>query len=256
MQIILHCVNAAQRFWNNMTLVVAPAMGATFLRGKNMSVSLFDILGPITVGPSSSHTAGAVRIGLACRMLLGEEIKTAKVTLYGSFAETAKGHGTDKAVVGGLLGHRPADIENRDSLEIAKKIGMKVIFQEAQESRYHPNTVKIEAEGVSGKKFKMRAASVGGGSIVINSINEFTIETPCNQDTLVIIHLDIAGMLSAITTVMSWAGYNISNMTLKRTKRNGEVVSIIETDVPVADDTVNMLRMTKNVNQVIRIPKF
>ena len=221
-----------------------------------MSVSLFDILGPITVGPSSSHTAGAVRLGLACRMLLDEEIKSAKITLYGSFAETYRGHGTDKALVGGLLGHRPEDIENRDSLDIAVQKGMEIEVETAEEPRYHPNTVKIEAVGVSGKKIKLRGASVGGGAIKLNTLNEFTINTPCNQDTLVIIHTDVAGILSTITTIMAWAGYNISNMTLTRTKKNGDVVSLIETDIPVAEETVDMLRKTKNVIQIIKIPKF
>lgn len=221
-----------------------------------MSISLFDILGPITIGPSSSHTAGAVRIGLACRMLLGEDVATAKITLYGSFAQTYKGHGTDKALVGGLLGHKPSDTENRDSLNIAREKGMDIIFDIAEEPRFHPNTVKIEAVGVSGKTINMRGASLGGGAIKINTLNGFTIDTPCNQDTLVIIHLDVAGMLSAITTVLAWAGYNISNMTLTRTKKSGDVVTLIETDVPVAEDTVDMLRKTKNVIQVIKIPKF
>ena len=231
-------------------------MGATFFKRKNMSVSLFDILGPITVGPSSSHTAGAVRLGLACRMLLDEDIKKAKITLFGSFAETAKGHGTDKAIVGGLLGHKPSDIENRRSLEIAQEKGMEISFEEAQEPRYHPNSVRIEAESVSGKTINLRGSSLGGGAIMINTLNGFTINTPCNQDTLVIIHLDVSGILSAITTIMSWAGYNISNMSLTRTKKNGDVVSLIETDVPVAEDTVDMLRKTKNVIQIIKIPKF
>ena len=221
-----------------------------------MSISLFDILGPITVGPSSSHTAGAVRIGLACRMLLDEEIKSAKVTFYGSFAETYKGHGTDKAIVGGLLGHSPADGEVRDSLQIAEKQGMEVTFLTAQEPRYHTNTAVIEAIGVTGKTIKLRGCSLGGGAIKLNTLNGFTINTPCNQDTLVVIHTDVSGILSALTSILAWAGYNISNMYLTRIKRSGDVVTLIETDVPVAEETVDMLRRTKNVMQIIKIPRF
>ena len=112
-----------------------------------MSISMFDILGPITVGPSSSHTAGAVRLGLACRTILGEEVKKAKITFYGSFADTYRGHGTDKAVIGGLLGFNTDNVKIRESLQLAQFRGMQYEFFTGEESRYHPNTLAIEASG-------------------------------------------------------------------------------------------------------------
>lgn len=220
-----------------------------------MSIGLFDILGPVTVGPSSSHTAGAVRIGYACRILLAEEIVSAKITFYGSFAETYSGHGTDKAIVGGLLGLSPADTEVRNSLQTAVEKGVKIEFETADEPRFHPNTAVVEAHSKN-KSIHMRACSLGGGAIKINTLNNFKIETPCNQDTLVIIHKDVSGILAAITTIMAWDGYNISNMTLARTKKAGDVVTLIETDVPVLTKTVDMLRNTKDVVEIIIIPKF
>ena len=170
-----------------------------------MSVNMFDILGPITVGPSSSHTAGAIRIGLACRIILGEDVKKAKVTFYGSFADTYRGHGTDKAVIGGLLGFNTDNVKVRDSLQLAQLRGMEYELTTAEEPRFHPNTVRIEAQGAL-KSVNLRGVSVGGGAIRLVELNGFAIDAACLYDTLVVFHQDAPGTLAGMAQTLSGCG--------------------------------------------------
>ena len=130
-------------------------------------MSIFDIIGPVMVGPSSSHTAGAVRIGYICYKLMGEPIINADIGLYGSFLATGAGHGTDKALVAGLLGMLPDDIRVPDSFKIADQIGMRYKFQEAHLTQAHPNTAVLGLTGKSGRNLEVVAESVGGGRINI-----------------------------------------------------------------------------------------
>ena len=220
-----------------------------------MSISMFDILGPITVGPSSSHTAGAVRLGLACRTLLGEEVKKAKITFYGSFADTYRGHGTDKAVIGGLLGYNTDNVKIRESLQLAQFRGMEYEFTTAEDGRYHPNTLRIEA---AGKEFtvSLRGASIGGGQIRIQELNGFPMEASCLMDTLLVVHRDSPGVLASIATTLNSAGYNIGNLRLNRTKRDGDVITIIENDNRVDEATMEVLLGLPEVIKVISMPKF
>ncbi|WP_458862459.1 L-serine ammonia-lyase, iron-sulfur-dependent subunit beta [Acidaminobacterium chupaoyuni] len=220
-----------------------------------MSISMFDILGPITVGPSSSHTAGAVRIGLAARTILGEEVKTAKITFYGSFADTYRGHGTDKAVVGGLLGFNTENVKIRESLQLAQFRGMKYEFFTAEEARYHPNTLKIEASGKT-KSITLRGASIGGGQIRIQELNGFPMEASCLMDTLLVVHKDSPGVLANIAMTLNQAGYNIGNLRLNRTKREGDVITVIENDTKVDEKTMEAMRKIQDVLRVISMPKF
>lgn len=220
-----------------------------------MSVSMFDILGPITVGPSSSHTAGAVRLGLACRTILGEDIKHAKITFYGSFADTYRGHGTDKAIVGGLLGFDTDNVKIRESLELAKFRGMKYEFLTGDEPRYHPNTLMIEAEG-KGKHVAIRGASIGGGQVRIQELNGFPIEASCLMDTILIVHKDSPGVLANIASTLNAAGYNIGNLRLTRTQRQGDVITVIENDSRADEKTVELLEHLDEVLRVISMPKF
>lgn len=220
-----------------------------------MSVSMFDILGPITVGPSSSHTAGAVRLGLACRTILGEDIKHAKITFYGSFADTYRGHGTDKAIVGGLLGFDTDNVKIRESLELAKFRGMKYEFLTGDEPRYHPNTLMIEAEGKE-KHVAIRGASIGGGQVRIQELNGFPIEASCLMDTILIVHKDSPGVLANIASTLNAAGYNIGNLRLTRTQRQGDVITVIENDSRVDTKTVEQLESLDEVLRVISMPKF
>ncbi len=220
-----------------------------------MSVNMFDILGPITVGPSSSHTAGAIRIGLACRMIVGADIKKARVTFYGSFADTYRGHGTDKAVVGGLLGFSTDNVKVRESLQLAQFRGMEYEIVTAEEPRFHPNTVRIEASG-GGRSVNLRGISVGGGAIRLVELNGFAIDAACLYDTLLVFHKDTPGTLAGIAQTLSGSGYNIGNLRLARDKREGDVMTVIETDVPVDRETVTALEQVGSVGAVVSIPKF
>lgn len=220
-----------------------------------MGINMFDILGPITIGPSSSHTAGAVRIGLVCRTILGGDVKKAKITFFGSFAETYRGHGTDKAVIGGLLGFNTNNEKIRESLRLAEFRGMQFEITTSDESRYHPNTVLIEASSKE-KSLRLRGESIGGGAINISEINGFAIQASCIYDTVIIFHHDAQGILAAIAYNLSEAGYNIGNLRLSRTKRDGDVITVVETDAKVDEETIGKLKEINNVSDVVAVPKF
>ena len=220
-----------------------------------MSIGLFDILGPITIGPSSSHTAGAVRIGLVCRMLLDDDIKHARITFYGSFADTYHGHGTDKAVVGGLLGFFPDNEKIRASLRLAEFRGLSYEIFTAEDPRMHPNTVMIEAR-TKDKSVRIQGASVGGGAIRITEINGMAVQITFNEDTLILFHRDSPGVLASIAHILSSNGYNIGNLRLSRTRREGDVITVVETDVPVDQTTVSQLWSVESVSEAVVIPRF
>ena len=220
-----------------------------------MSIGLFDILGPITIGPSSSHTAGAVRIGLVCRMLLDDDIKHARITFYGSFADTYHGHGTDKAVVGGLLGFFTDNEKIRESLRLAEFRGLSYEIFTAEDPRMHPNTVMIEAR-TKDKSVRIQGASVGGGAICITEINGMAVQITFNEDTLILFHRDSPGVLASIAHILSSNGYNIGNLRLSRTRREGDVITVVETDVPVDQTTVSQLWSVESVSEAVVIPRF
>lgn len=220
-----------------------------------MSIGLFDILGPITIGPSSSHTAGAVRIGLVCRMLLEDDVKHARITFYGSFADTYHGHGTDKAVVGGLLGFRTDNEKIRESLRLAEFRGLSFEIFTTEDPRLHPNTVVIEAQSKE-KNVRIQGASVGGGAIRITEINGMAVQITFVEDTLILFHRDSPGVLASIAHILSSNGYNIGNLRLSRTRREGDVITVVETDVPVDPSTVDQLRSVESVSEAVVIPRF
>lgn len=220
-----------------------------------MGIGLFDIMGPITIGPSSSHTAGAARIGLACRMLLDDEVKSAKITFYGSFADTYHGHGTDKAVIGGLLGFHTDNEKIRESLRLAEFRGLTYEIFTAEDPRLHPNTVAIEASSRD-KTVRLQGASIGGGAIRITQVNGMAVQMTFSEDTLILFHRDSPGVLASIAHILSSNGYNIGNLRLSRTRREGDVITVVETDVPVDRATAEQLRSVESVSEVTVIPKF
>ena len=196
-------------------------------------LDIFDILGPVMVGPSSSHTAGAVRIGRMARTLLGGEPVRAKIGLYGSFAETGQGHGTDKALVAGLLGLKPDDMKIPNSFDLAKQRGMKFTFETARLREAHPNTAVLEVELANGKALTLQAASTGGGRIRVDKLNGVEVSFTGAFNTLVIRHKDIAGELADVTRELSNGRVNIANMSLCRDRRVGDALTVIETDQKV-----------------------
>lgn len=213
-------------------------------------LDIFDILGPVMVGPSSSHTAGAVRIGRMARTLLGEQPVKAEIALHGSFAETGQGHGTDRALVAGLLGMKPDDLEIPRSFELAAEQGMEVAFKTVQLREAHPNTAVLTVEGKNGEKLTVQAASTGGGRIRVDSLNGVEVSFTGAFNTLVVHHQDVAGELSRITNELAVGGVNIANMSLCRNRRGGDVLTIIETDHKLQADVVRRIGSLYAVDHV------
>ncbi len=196
-------------------------------------LDIFDILGPVMVGPSSSHTAGAVRIGRMARVLLGAAPVQADIGLYGSFAETGQGHGTDRALAAGLLGMRPDDLDIPRSLELARERGLSVTFRTVRLREAHPNTALIRAEAADGRRIELQAASTGGGRIRVDRLNGVDVNFTGAFHTLIVRHQDRAGKVADVTRELSNARVNIANMSLCRSRRGGDALMVIETDQPV-----------------------
>lgn len=213
-------------------------------------LDIFDILGPVMVGPSSSHTAGAVRIGRMARTLLGGQPVKAEIGLHGSFAETGQGHGTDKALVAGLLGMKPDDLDIPRSFELAAERGLKFEFRTVQLREAHPNTAVLTVEDEAGKRIKVQAASTGGGRIRVDSLNGVEVSFTGAFNTLVVHHQDVAGELSRITNELAVGGVNIANMSLCRNRRGGDVLTIIETDHKLQPDVVQRIGSLYAVDDV------
>lgn len=204
-------------------------------------MDIFDILGPVMVGPSSSHTAGAVRIGLMARTLLGSEPVRANIHLHGSFAETGMGHGTDRALVAGLLGMKPEDLRIPNSFEIANEQGFEFHFDTRDLRDAHPNTAMICVYDKDGKRLEIQASSIGGGRIVVNKLDGITVNFTGAYNTLVIRNLDFYSSEAAVTTILNQFRINIANMSMWRQKRGGEALMIIETDQHVSPRQVEFI---------------
>ena len=213
-------------------------------------MNVFDIMGPIMVGPSSSHTAGAAKIGFTARQLLREEIKQVKLYLHGSFLATGKGHGTDKALIAGLLGMKPDDNRIPESFQYAKEQGLVYEFAGIELKNAHPNSVLLKLEGVKGNKLEIVASSIGGGSIMINQINGIQADVCACYPTLIVNNEDKPGHVSMVTSVLSHKAVNIGTMRIYRDKRGGNAVMIIECDQEVSLDVIETLRKAEGVRKV------
>jgi L-serine dehydratase len=216
-------------------------------------MNVFDIIGPVMVGPSSSHTAGAVRIGRMVRALLAEEPVEAVIAFHGSFARTYKGHGTDKAIIAGLLGMLPDDLQIRDSLELAGQKGLQYRFEMLELKDAHPNTVQIETAGRTGKIVKVQGASVGGGNILIQKLNGLEVEFTGQYHTLVICHKDTPGAIAAVTNLLAYSEVNIAQMKVYRSHRGGEAMMVIETDQEIGEELRSMLGKLPKITSVTAI---
>lgn len=203
---------------------------------------LFDLIGPQMIGPSSSHTAGAAKLGKVAYRLANGKIKTARVTLYGSFADTGKGHGTDRAIVAGLLGFEPDDSRLRCALELAKEQKKDITVEFSTQEMKHPNTARIMMEDEAGRRIDMLGASVGGGSIEIQEINGMEVSFGCDYPTVLIFHWDRPGVISRVTSVFAAKEINIAFMRVFRDSRWQSACMIIETDSEVDGDTVKHIR--------------
>lgn len=201
-------------------------------------LQVFDILGPIMIGPSSSHTAGAVRIGKYARSVLGRKPVKAVIRFSGSFAKTYKGHGTDKAVIAGILGMDTDDSRIRNSMQIATEEGLDFKFIEEDIDGAHPNTAEITLTDESGRSALIQGASIGGGNIVINKINDTEVSISGKSDTLVIPHDDIPGMIAVVTNILADKGVNVHGFSLGRDRKGGVAVMTIEIDGNI-DESIN-----------------
>ncbi len=187
-------------------------------------------------GPSSSHTAGAVRIGLTARTLLGSEPVWAHILLHGSFAKTYRGHGTDRALVAGIMGMNTADPRIRDALEVARERELEVILEPGEIEGAHVNTALITLRDAAGKEISLQGSSVGGGNIVVTKINGMSVHYTGERQTLLVLHRDRPGVIAAVAEVTADIGANIANFRLDRQSKGGEAVMCIELDGIFSDD--------------------
>ena len=204
-------------------------------------INIFDMMGPVMVGPSSSHTAGAARIGNMGRTLLGEEVARADIGLHGSFAETGVGHGTDRALLAGLLGMKPDDLRIPNAYEEANRAGMAYSFRTVELRDAHPNTALLELTSKSGRQLTLQASSIGGGAIVVNKIDGIDVNFTGDFNTLIVRNQDESGSVAAITSILSQVHINVANMSVNRHRRGGDALMVIETDQHIKPRQVEFL---------------
>ena len=193
-------------------------------------VSLLDIIGPVLVGPSSSHTAGACRIGLFARGLVGGTPERARVELHGSFAKTGVGHGTDRAIAGGLMGFLPDDERLRESLDLARAAGLEIEFTNIKlRGDHHPNTTRITVHRGS-ESAVITGSSLGAGRVLVTNIDEFPVDIGGAYHTLVVAAADLPGMVARITTRLAGDGVNLASLRLSRRHKGGAAIHIYELD--------------------------
>ena len=213
-------------------------------------MNIFDIIGPVMVGPSSSHTAGAVRIGFVSRKLMGEPVQSVKLLLYGSFLATGKGHGTDRALIGGLLGMLPDDERVPFAFEEADRAGMAFEFGEANLKEAHPNSVVLQMVGKSGREMEVIAASLGGGRMKICQLDGMEANYCAEYPTLIVQNLDQPGCVAKVTTMLSDIGINIATLQLYRDSRGGDAVMVVECDREVPADSIQWLEEQSGIERV------
>ncbi len=211
---------------------------------------IFDVLGPVMIGPSSSHTAGAEKLGRAARSIAEENIKSVVFYLHGSFAKTYRGHGTDRALVAGILGMEPDDERIKDSFKIAENAGIDVRFVESDLGDVHPNTVRIEITTTDGTLVNVTGSSIGGGNIVVTNINGDTVEFSGEYPVILVKHFDKRGMISKITFALALGNINIATLKVGRTMKGDIATTVIETDNKVSKDVVKELQALDGVLNV------
>lgn len=214
--------------------------------------SVFDIIGPVMIGPSSSHTAGAARIGRVARTLFGRQPDWAKIYLYGSFAETYKGHGTDVAIIGGLMDYDTFDERIKTAFEDAKKIGFTYEFFPEEEEMDHPNTAKIVI-GDEKSVMELTGISIGGGKMEVVELNGFPLRLSGNYPALLVVHQDRSGLIASVSNALAKRNVNIAHMEVGRKEKGKMALMVIEVDQLIDDDIINELRILPHVTQVSTI---
>lgn len=213
--------------------------------------SIFDIIGPVMIGPSSSHTAGAARLGKMARCIFGNTPKKVEMTLYGSFAKTYKGHGTDRALLGGLLGFKEDDKRIRNAKELADEAGLDYIFIESPLDIGHPNVVKFDLYGDHNRHMFVVGRSIGGGQIMITEVDGNDMSITGDEFTLVVFHEDRPGAISLISQALSESDINIASMRVFRKGKYKDAVMVITTDSVVNPITVQFMRECPGIQDVM-----
>ncbi|MCF0135380.1 MAG: L-serine ammonia-lyase, iron-sulfur-dependent, subunit beta [Lachnospiraceae bacterium] len=217
-------------------------------------ISVFDVIGPNMIGPSSSHTAGALRIALMARKIVDKPIKDVTFILYGSFARTYHGHGTDRALLAGILGYDTEDKRIRESFRYAQEAGITFRFQpDTQETDVHPNTARILITDADGDLHNIMGESVGGGKARIREVDGLEVDINGDMPTMIIVHHDEPGVIARITDRLYLENINIAFIDLSRKNRNGEAVVVMELDSPVEEDVIRRLKKVPAVRKVIML---
>ncbi len=204
--------------------------------------SAFDIIGPVMIGPSSSHTAGAARLGLAANRVAGSEIVSVRFLLHGSFANTYKGHGTDRALLAGVLGFSERDERLRDAMEIADARGIEYVFLPTDMGDVHPNSVCIEMTLKDGEVTTLSGSSIGGGSIRIWDVNGFAVDMTGEKPVLLTRHRDREGVISGVTRILATLGINIVSLNCSRKEKRGEASMVVELDEMLDGRVLEVIR--------------
>lgn len=216
-------------------------------------MNVFDIIGPVMIGPSSSHTAGAVRLGRVAWKILEKDAVKARIELSGSFARTYKGHGTDRALIAGIMGFESDDERIRNSLEIADEKGLQYEFITADLPDTHPNTARISLWAEDGTFTVIEGASIGGGNIVVDQVNGMNVVFTGQNYTLLVRHHDRPGAIAAVTNFMAYSDVNIGNFRLSRSKKGGEAIMTIEIDGVPPEHLIDQLNMLPHVISVVQL---
>jgi len=221
-------------------------------------MKILDIIGPVMIGPSSSHTAGAARLGKMARLILGEPVARANMKLHGSFRDTYRGHGTDRAIVAGLLGYEADDDRLRDSFHYAQEAGMVFSFSPVTLRNAHPNTVVFELLGISGKEVNVVGCSIGGGAIEITEIGNYQVQLDGTYPSIIVICSDVPGILAKVASVFSIYAINIALMKQSRQGKGaaGEDMMIFETDQQLPDDLCSVINRIEGVKKSFILPSL
>ncbi len=218
-------------------------------------LSIFDVIGPNMIGPSSSHTAGACAIALMARRLLDEKIKHVTFTLYGSFSKTYQGHGTDKALLGGVLGFGTDDARIRDAFQLALEQGVEAHFVIDEKTPVsHPNTADIYMEGVSGKTMSVRGISTGGGKMRIVRINQIDVDFTGEYTTLIVKQEDRPGIVAHITSCLANHQVNIAFLRMYREEKGRTAYTVVEADEEIPQGVLNEIKENPNIHEIMLIP--
>ncbi|MBR0218664.1 MAG: L-serine ammonia-lyase, iron-sulfur-dependent subunit beta [Clostridia bacterium] len=222
-------------------------------------MNVFDIIGPVMIGPSSSHTAGAVRLGrVANKLIDNRKLRRVEITLSGSFAQTYKGHGTDRALLAGIMGYHSYSPEIRDALTIAREQGIDFEFIKEDIKGAHPNTARIHYYLEDGGEGEMQGASVGGGNILVNQIDGMKVEFNGENNTILVMHRDKPGVIAAVTQLMHWeyAELNISSFHLTRQRKGGDAIMTIEIDGQPPENLISAIRNIEHVSNAILVRRI